>query len=213
MRMNLKERIQKYFREKSPFRITTDLLFYLLILAVLMPFSRKPISTGLNRLIMHRPAILKESRQPVLREEDYNWMLMDLEGNPVRFSSFRDRVIFFNHWATWCPPCRAEMPDIERLYRDYGNRVAMVLASQEEKSQLIGYLEEHGYDLPVYRLIQNPPEKLRSSSLPTTYLITAEGRITVRKTGAANWDGKFFRAYLDGLLEDVKVRTPSGTSR
>ena len=59
--MSIKDRIQKYFREKSPFRITTDLLFYLLILALLLPFSRKHVATGLNKLIMHRPSVIQES--------------------------------------------------------------------------------------------------------------------------------------------------------
>lgn len=200
--MPIKDRIQKYFREKSAFRITADFLFYLLILAVLLPFSRKYVATGLNKVIMHRPAIIKESRQISLADEDYEWMLLDMEGTPVPFSTFRGEVIFLGLWATWCPPCRAEMPNIQRLFDEYGDRMAILLASQEEAAQIKDFMDHYGYDMPVYRLAQNPSEKFRTSSIPTTFLVSREGRITIRKTGAARWDGNYFKSYLDSLLED-----------
>ena len=68
--MKIRERVNKYFREKSPLKITGDLVFYLLILAVLLPFSRKPLAEGLNRLIMHRPAVLSPPKQIPLTPED-----------------------------------------------------------------------------------------------------------------------------------------------
>ena len=196
------ERIKKYFREKSAFRITTDLVFYLLILAVLLPFSRRPLATGMNRILMHRPSVMNQYRQITLNEEDFNWMLLDLEGSPVPFSQFRGQVIFLNFWATWCPPCRAELPDIQRLYDQYGERMAIILASQEGAEALESFLNEKGYVLPVYRLVQNPPEKLMASTLPTTFLITGNDRITIRKTGAARWNGEYFKNYLESLLGD-----------
>ncbi len=189
-------------RKRSAFRITTDLLFYMLILALLLPFSRKPLATGLNRLVMHRPAVIRESRQQKLNREDYEWVLADMDGNPVPFRSFKGKAVFLSIWATWCPPCRAEMPNIQRLYQAYGDRLEMVLASQEDPGTIRDFMERYGYDVPVYRLVQNPPEKLSASSIPTTFLITEEGRIAVRKEGSAKWDGRYFRSFLDSILED-----------
>jgi len=199
--MSIKERIHKYFKEKSAFRITTDFLFYLLILAILLPFSRKHVATGLNKAILHRPGIINEARQITLSDEDYEWTLLDLYGTPVSFSSFRGETILLSIWATWCPPCRAEMPNIQRLYDEYGKRINIILASQEEAGQLQRFLTENGYNLPVYRLVQNLPKKLRANSIPTTYLITRDGKISVKKTGAARWDGNYFKAYLEALEE------------
>jgi thiol-disulfide isomerase/thioredoxin len=198
--MKIKERIQNYFRTKSPIRITTDLIFYLLILAVLLPFSRKYVATGMNKLIMHRPAIISEASQVSLTDGDYDWSLTDLDGAPVSFSSFQDEVVFLSFWATWCPPCRAEMPNIQSLYEQYGDRIQFVLASQEAPEAISRFMEDHGYTMPMYRLVHNPPSKLSTSSIPTTYLITPVGKISVKKTGAAKWDGKFFTTYLDKLL-------------
>ena len=206
--MKAKERIQKYFRTRSPFRITTDLLFYLLILSLLLPFSRKYVATGMNKLIMHRPAIIKEASQVTMADGDYDWMLADLDGTPVSFSEFEGRLVFLSFWATWCPPCRAEMPNIQWLYEQYGDRISFVLVSQEPSETIRRYLEEHGFTVTVYRLVENPPSKLSTSTIPTTYLITHKGKIAVRKTGAARWDGKFFTSYLDRIVD----RSPSSDS-
>lgn len=197
----MRERLLKYFREKSPFRITTDILFYLLLLAILLPFSRKHVMTGMNRAIMMRPAILPDNRQIPLGKSDYQWMLTGLDGNALLLGSLQDRAVFLSFWATWCPPCRAELPDIQRLYERYGNRLAMVLATDEDPETLRAFLKDHNYTFPVYRFTSPPPGVFRSASIPTTFLITPDGKISVKKSGAARWDGKFFSAYLDRILE------------
>jgi thiol-disulfide isomerase/thioredoxin len=198
--MKIKERIQNYVRKKSPFRITTDLLLYLLILSVILPFSRKYVATGMNKLIMHRPGIIREASQVSLTDGDYDWNLRSLDGSPVSFREFKDELVFLSIWATWCPPCRAEMPNIQNLFEQYGDRIRFVLASQEDPETILRFMEDHDYTVPVYRLVQNPPPRLSTSSIPTTFLITPGGKITVRKTGAARWDGRFFTTYLDAML-------------
>lgn len=149
---------------------------------------------------MRRPSIIREASQVSLGDGDYDWTLMDLEGIPVSFREFRDKPVFLSFWATWCPPCRAEMPNIQNLFEQYGDRISFVLATQEAPETILRFMEDHAYSMPVYRLVQNPPPKLSTSTIPTTFLITPSGKISVRKTGAAKWDGKFFTAYLDGML-------------
>jgi thiol-disulfide isomerase/thioredoxin len=200
--MNIRERLTKHFRGKSPFRLTTDIVFYLLILALLLPVSRKYVSTGLNKLVMHRPAIINEARQVQLTDNDYNWELADMNGETVSFNEFRGEIIFFSIWATWCPPCRAEMPNIQRLYDSYGQKINFVLASQEDPATVERFMVDQGYDMPYYRLVRNMPESFQTSSIPTTFLLTGDGKIAVRKTGAARWDGSFFTGYLDKLLDE-----------
>ena len=198
--MSIREKISEYFRSRSPFRITTDLIFYILILSLILPFSRKYVATGLNKLVMHRPAIIQEERQERLEPGDYDWILMDMKGRQVPFSRFQGQMVFLSFWATWCPPCRAEMPNIQRLYLEYGELMSFVMASNEDKEVLTRYLDQNDFHMPVYRMVQNPPEKLQVSTIPTTFLIGPDGRIRVRKTGAARWDGCFFRDYLSEIL-------------
>ena len=175
-------------------------MFYILILSLILPFSRKYVATGLNKLVMHRPAIIREEKQEILEPDDYDWILVDMEGEQVPFSRFRSETVFLSFWATWCPPCRAEMPNIQRLYLEYGENLRFVLASNEDIGILQAYLDQTGFQIPVYRMVQNPPEILQVSSIPTTFLIGPDGRIRVRKTGAARWDGRFFKEYLSKTL-------------
>jgi hypothetical protein len=94
------------------------------------------------------------------------------------------------------------MPNIQRLFNEYGDRMAFLLASQEEVSQVREFMDDNGYAMPVYRLAQNPSEKLSFSSIPTTFLISKDGRIIIEKTGSARWDGNYFRSYLENLLAE-----------
>ena len=123
-----------------------------------------------------------------------------MQGQQVPFSRFRGETVFLSFWATWCPPCRAEMPNINRLYLEYGERLRFVLVSDENIEVLTRYLDQNGFQMPVYRMVQNPPEKLLVSTIPTTFLIATDGRIRVRKTGSARWDGKYFKEYLSEIL-------------
>ena len=75
-----------------------------------------------------------------------------------------------------------------------------VLLSNEENDILTGYMEKNGFDMPVYRMVQNPPNIMQSSIIPTTFLLDPDGRIIVKKTGAAKWDGRFFKDFLASEL-------------
>ena len=200
--MNLKDRIKNHYKGKSPLRISTDILFYAFILAVILPFSRKHVMTGMNRAIMLRPAIIADAKQYQLTEGDYDWALQDMEGKIVSFSDFRGEAVFLSFWATWCPPCRAELPNIQNLHDEFGNRISMILASNEDAALLKKFLSDNDYDFPVYRMVENPPTVFQAGSIPTTFLVTPDGNISVKKTGAARWDGKFFQNYLEGILVD-----------
>jgi thiol-disulfide isomerase/thioredoxin len=177
------------------------MLFYLLILSLILPFSRKYVAVGLNKAVMHRPAIIKEENRETLSSADYDWVMADRDGNLVPFSQFSGEIVFLSFWATWCPPCRAEMPNIQHLHDAFREDVSFVLVSMEQQDVLDEYMDKHGYDISVYRMVQNLPEKLQSSSIPTTFLISPEGEIQVKKTGAAKWDGRFFREYLRSELD------------
>ena len=60
---------------------------------------------------------MNEEKQEILTDLDYNWVLAWAKNEPFYFSNFRDEVVFLNFWATWCPPCVAEMPEIQTLYK------------------------------------------------------------------------------------------------
>src|SRR5690606_22627815 len=102
-------------------------IFFLVIIAVLLiPKTRKPIQVFLQKgvLLINKPSI--ESKETSTRLTDYNWHLRD--GNDVAFNlqETKGNVVLINFWATWCPPCIAEMPSLQKLYNDYGDKVAFL---------------------------------------------------------------------------------------
>lgn len=176
----------------------SNILFIVLIAVFILPQTRKPIQVGLNRLLSFSPSELSEEEREVL--SDYNWALQPLEGERLNFQEAREEVVVLNFWATWCPPCIAEMPSFQELYNDYGDKVSFYFVSSEETEVLEGFMEKRGYRVPVYQPLSAVPELLRSNSLPTTYVITKSGEVVVKKTGVADWNSDGFRELLDGLL-------------
>ena len=107
-----------------------------------------------------------------------------------------------NLWATWCPPCIAEMPDLQALYNEYGDRVEFLFVTQENKETVQQFLNKKGYTIPVYIPTSKTPEELSSRSIPATYLIDKKGAIVINKKGAANWDSTSVKEEIERLLAE-----------
>ena len=176
----------------------SNILFIIIIILLLVPQTRTPIQVGLNRAISFSPSKVAVDERETL--EDYNWNLVNLKGDPVNFRSSIGEVAIVNLWATWCPPCIAEMPSFQKLYDQYGDKVNFYFISTEDEKKLQRFLEKKNYILPVYQPLTMAPGKLQSNSLPTTYVISRDGKIAVNKEGSANWNDAGFKALLDELL-------------
>ena len=116
----------------------------------------------------------------------------DLEGREVALSSFQGHLVVLNLWATWCAPCLAELPSLDRLHRALSRDGLVVLAvSVDEKAtDVAGFVKAHGLTLAVLR---DPAgamaaRDLHATSYPTTFVIDAGGRLRERYLGVADWD-------------------------
>jgi len=144
-------------------------------------------------------AIRKDKQIP---EKTYEWQLTDVVGNSHVFKDEKGKVIFLNFWATWCAPCLKEMPDIQKLYDAYGNKVSFLLVTQEDSAKVSRFVHKKGYDLPIYYAESDIPKVFFSKILPATYIIDRTGKIVVAETGSANWNSKKIRSLLDDLLQE-----------
>ena len=178
----------------------TNIILVVIIIAMVMPQTRKPIAIVFNKIIASNPSVTDEEERPEI--ESYNWILEDRFKKEVDFRQFKNKVIFINYWATWCPPCIAEMPSLNEVYQDYKDRVVFLFISGEEFETSQGFMNAKGYDLPVYRMKTNYPDPLEGYKLPTSYLIDKNGRIVIKKEGAADWNSTGFRNTLEELLAD-----------
>src|SRR5690606_35216334 len=130
--------------------------------------------------------------QPVVAERmlALNFRMQDLSGGHIDFQSLKGKMIFLNLWASWCPPCRTEMPGIQKLYEQSSSeKVAFVMLSLDNDMEKIHeFLDKYEYSFPVYRPISNLPDAFVSSSIPSTFIISPLGEIIFQKEGIADYN-------------------------
>jgi len=175
-------------------KMISNILFVILIGLLLYPKSR----TWLIRQVTFAPSINKVDSKNHLNT--YNWKLKGLDTSDFDFEKARGKVVFVNFWATWCPPCRAELPLIQKLYNDYKDKMIFVFVTPESKEKVIPFLKENGYDLPSYNMYNREPSILTTRSIPASFLIDKKGNIIISKTGAADWNSSKVRKEIDKLL-------------
>ena len=151
-----------------------------------------------SKLLSSSAAMVKEGMKVPL--DSYQWKLTDLENRSFDFEDQRGRIVLVNFWATWCPPCVAEMPSMQDLYNDYGDKVTFMFVTSDDRQKVLNFLKRKNLDLPVYYPASKTPKTLKSKLLPTTYIIDREGKIVVAETGAADWNSSETRELIDGLL-------------
>jgi peroxiredoxin len=134
-----------------------------------------------------------------------DFSLPDSHGNRQRLSMFRGRVVLLNFWATWCAPCQAEMPALERFYQTYRERGLTVLAVSSDRqggTAVAPFLEQH--NLSFTALLDSTGEVTRMygvSSLPTTYLLDRQGQLVTVATGGSLWAESESQALITSLLD------------
>lgn len=143
----------------------------------------------------------------------------DLEGNPVSLSDYEGKVVLVNVWATWCAPCREEMPSMERLYQEVDDEDFHILAVSVDatpgetdqqgnpgasKSKLAEFARE--YDL-TFTILHNPSGDIQriyqTTGVPESFLVDRDGVIVKRVAGATMWDHENYRELIQRLLADA----------
>lgn len=133
-------------------------------------------------------------------EADFSLKLMDRDGKVTSLADLKGKVIFMNFWATWCPPCIAEMPSIDKLHEEMGDEVAFVILSLDKNFELAKAFDKRkGYNLPIYAPASNLPPMYQSSAIPTTYVIDAAGNLALIHKGMADYSNSEFKDFLRSL--------------
>jgi len=171
-----------------------NILFVILLGLIVYPNSR----TWFMRQLAFSPSVESVNDREML--SDYTWQLKGLTANDLDFSSTKGKVIFVNFWATWCPPCRAEMPMIQKLYDDYKDKVEFVMVTTDTKKKVESYYKKNDYNLPTYGMLSREPQQMVTTSIPASYLIDKKGNIVISKVGAADWNSAKVRKLIDELL-------------
>lgn len=190
--------VKNIFNRKNIF----NLLFFVLVgVLIFVPPAKAIVIQGLMKIGLFNPAI-----QPVqassaatnlagIRFKDVNGKLLDL-------GDLKGKVIFLNFWATWCPPCLAEMPAINKLYEKFKNDKDVVFILADADGNLVKsqkFMNRKEYQLPLYSVASEIPDVLFKGSLPTTVVFDKQGRISYNESGAADYADAKFIAFISKL--------------
>ena len=132
-----------------------------------------------------------------------DFALRDLAGRPVRLADFRGRVVFLNFWATWCAPCREEIPAMQALARDLADRGLVVLAVNYEERPDVVRAFARDTDLGLAILLDADgvaARQYRVTGLPASFFVDRRGALVGSVFGLRDWRAPAARVYVDGLL-------------
>lgn len=193
-----KKNIKKY--------ISNGIFILILGLILFVPAAKALVIQGLMQVGLFNPDI--QSKE-TLATTALALKFKDQHGKIVTLDELKGKVVFLNFWATWCPPCLAEMPSINKLYELHKNNedvVFILLDADSNFEKANGYMKARKYSMPVYQMASNVPEQIFAGSLPTTVVFDKKGRLSFKHEGAANYNSKKFVEFIE------KLRSPSLSS-
>ena len=135
------------------------------------------------------------------RLSDLQGEFTDLAGQSFSLADLRGKVVVINLWATWCPPCRAEMPFLQGLWEKFENNdtVRVLCISKETLAEVAADPLAGSLRMPLYVFSTAVPPELDVEGLPTTYIFDKAGRVVFGHTGMAKWDAPEMVTYLEAL--------------
>lgn len=129
----------------------------------------------------------------------------DHNGNVQNTSSLRGKVVFINFWASWCPPCRAEFPSIEKLYSKFKNNpnvFFLMINEDSDPAAADGYLQKEKYSVPFYKSRGNVPSEIYTGALPTTIVLDKKGKVRFKHEGFADYGTEKFVKQIEELIKE-----------
>ncbi|MBV7530035.1 TlpA disulfide reductase family protein [Chitinophaga sp. sic0106] len=186
---------KKWFERST---ILNALLLIFVILMLVSPGTKSYVIRGLMKAGLFQPAV---PSAPVTKAPSMSFK--DSQETTVETEQLKGKVIILNFWATWCPPCRAELPSLQALYEKYKNEVVFLAVDADRKLSVSKkFMESQGYSLPVFKTTSGIPATVYDGTLPTTVVIDKQGNIRARYTGAKDYSNRKFENFLKSLLAE-----------
>lgn len=158
----------------------------------------------INEKTLAGPNTEKPLREFSLNDQELAISLKGYNGTPdANLADFRGQVVFLNFWGSWCPPCVAEMPSIQKLHETYGDKIKIVLITMNDKPEkFVPFLEKHHYSMPVYEAQSLIPKVLIPKSFPTTYIIDKKGEVVRKEIKSEDWNSPEVHEMISKLLNE-----------
>jgi peroxiredoxin len=128
--------------------------------------------------------------------------ITDLDGNPVSLADYRGQVVLYNAWATWCPPCKEEMPVLQAYYNDHKDQGFVIIAIEDGQpvDEVRAFVQSYGLTFPVWPDLEwKATTAFKIENLPTSYVIDRNGIARMTWTGAVTRET--LEKYVTPLIE------------
>ncbi len=135
--------------------------------------------------------IMNQEQKPVgakLGAQAVDFTLKDLDGQEVSLSDYKGKKVFLNFWATWCKPCKEEMPEMEKIHQNYED-VAILAINLDTDEDIQGFMDEHGLSFKALLDVDEEVNKqYQVVSIPTSFFIDEEGIIRKKVQGILDYE-------------------------
>lgn len=193
---------KKYFSFSN---IITYLLAVFVMAMFISPNFKASVIQSLMKVGLFSPSIPKNGKAESKNVKAPEVKFMDSNNFPVSTSSMKGEVIFINFWATWCPPCIAEMPSIEALYQQFSHSDQinfLMVDADNDPIKANGFMKKKGFTFPVYYPTDQLPQVYFAGSLPTTVIINKKGEIVYNHQGAADYNSEKMIDFVKKLMAE-----------
>ena len=197
---------------KKWFTISNALTAILLVFVILMlvsPTVKGVVIQGLMKIGFFQPDVSTENEKvpisKISQGEKTGVLFKDETGNVIDLSDFKGKVVFINFWATWCPPCIAEMPSINKLqekFKDNKDFIILMVDADNKPDKSIKFMAKRNYNLKVFTPASQIPTEFLGNALPTTIILNKKGKTVFKHEGGADYTNQEFIKFLETLLKE-----------
>lgn len=180
-------------------------LITVIIICVLLfiPEAKAMMQQGLMKVGFFQPNLENSSNNTQLNTDNsFSFSMVDANGKTLNLEELKGKVVFINFWATWCAPCIAEMPSIQKLYDKVKTDKDIVILTVEidgKSEKALKFMQNKNLTLPVYFPQSAIPTEFLKGSIPTTIILDKKGNMAHKTIGMADYSGQDIIDFLNEL--------------
>ncbi len=199
------------WKEKFSFsNIFTGIIVVFVLAMLLSPDFKAMVTQNLMKIGLFQPKVPGGSTDAMAAEISANSVNEEIlfenpDGQVIKLSDQRGKIVFINFWATWCPPCIAEMPSINKLYsefRDNDKVMFLMVDVDNNRAKSQKFMNVRKFELPIYTPASFIPSSYMSGAIPTTLVLNKYGKVVFKHEGMGDFSNKEFHSFISALAAE-----------
>ncbi|HLT87130.1 MAG TPA: TlpA disulfide reductase family protein [Sphingobacterium sp.] len=198
--------------KKKVWKIVSNIVLVGLIILLILPDGRTWVQQGLMKIGLFKPKLEKAEKAPNQHAEveapsgsNYAGVAFsDDNGEIINIPDLKGKVVFLNFWATWCPPCKAEMPSIQVLkdkFKDNDQVAFLIVEIEGKKEKARDFMQQGNMDLPIFYPESQIPGEWLGGAIPTTVILDKTGKIAAQHEGMADYSRTEVSDFITELIQ------------